>query len=323
MPISRTNIDNLIFSLKQTPVAFLIDQEQEILMVDEGYLVDFQHISWAQIKFDIEPIQIKELFQTYSNEQIINRLTNDFNIDFYFTDAKASLTDLIKKFTLEKIGELDVKIRKDLIVKYYSQDEDEFVEEINDEGNVFQNIRPKVIVLTPDKYANIPFRTLEKISAYFSYQEKLIKRMLVNITNECKSFKTNPYGTKYQYKYFMFDYAKIGNGDNPEEYINSFIWELIEKKYIPQASQKLLFDYFHNIPSPTKVRWLGFKQDLSYIITQLIKKGYIVDPKRHRPYSIAYVFTDKNGLEFSHIDFDGVQLPTNTAPLDTIIGILG
>jgi len=319
MPISKTNIDNLIYSLKQIPVAFLIDQEQETIMIDVKYSVDFQHISWAQIKFDLELYHIKVLYQNYLKELSVNRLINDFNIDYYFSDAKAHLKDLIKKFTSQKIGELDVKFRTDLIVKYYSQDEDEFFEEINDEGYVLQNIRPKVIVLTPDKYSDIPAQTLEKISKYFTFQEKLIKDLLIKIHTYC----TRKYKKKYLYKYFMFNYSKIGKGENAKDYIIDFIRELIDKGYIAKESQKIMFDYFHNIPSTKKVRWLGFKQDLSYLINQLIEKEFIKDPKKHRPDSIAYVFTDKNGKEFSNKNFDGVHLPTDPTSLDMLIDILG
>jgi hypothetical protein len=319
MPITRTNIDNLIFTLNEIPSAFLVDQEHDPSMVKMGNQVNNINKHWVDFKFDIELYKIKELYQLHAKELVSNMLKNNFNIDYYFDEAKTSLKNLIKKFTTEKIGRAEVKIRTDFIVKYFSQDEDVFVEEINDEGYVFQSIRPKIIVLTPDKYSDIPAQSLEKISKYFTFQEKLIKDLLVKINTCC----TREYKMNYQYKYFMFDYSKIGKGDRAEEYIIAFVEELIDKKYIAKESKKLIIDYFHNRPSNTKVRWLRSIRDLSYLITQLIEKEYIINPKRHRPYSIAYIFKNKNGKEFSIKTFDGVHDPKDPASIDMIIGILG
>jgi len=326
MPVSDIKLNKLISNLNEAPIAYLYDQEEEALVDLSGIVTEFEAIHWAQIKFINQNNTLVNLRNEFEIEFTNNRLIEGFRLEFVCQKTTFNLLGIKSRFTHRIFRKLNIKIRTDFIVKYFSPDEDEIVEV--EYGH--QECRPKILVLEVGQYDTIPDQILENISEHFTYQEEFINDLLAYLAIYYKPNNKRKYNRAYRFKYFMFDRDKIGKMRSTDDCIESFFNALIDGGFVTGSNSIFLLSLyfsnnnFSNNDSNLKVRWNAGGANLFYLIRELSSKGFIKDARKSIVNIIPLIFVNENGLDFTDNELNS-STPSKkiTSELDRIIRLLG
>lgn len=320
MPVSDTKLNNLISNLNEAPIAHLDDQQEETFFDINGIVTEFEAMQWAQIKFSKPNNVLENLRNEFEIEFTNNRLTDGFRLEFVCQKTINALLEIKSRFTDRILHTLNIKLRTDFIVKYFSPDEDEIVE-VEPEHQVY---RPKILVLGVDQYDTIPDRILQEISDHFTYQEGFINDLLAYIAIYYKPKTKRKYNQDYPFKYFMFDRSKVGKRRSFQDCIESFFNKLYESGYVSGSMYlSLLTHFFSNDGSDLRVKWNASGATLFYLIKKLSSEGYIKDARKSIVNIIPLIFVKADGSDFTDKELHS-STPSKkiTLDLDKIIRLL-
>lgn len=313
----------LISYLEESSIAYLSDQEQEIYIDSHGHVDYCDFKEWGYITFKNKFDTLDALRQDFYDEITNNQHSLNFNENYYFNEAITEFNELLKKFTSINIGNLEVKIRTDLCVKYLNYFETDFSEDENEIGVG----SPIEIVLAKDQYEKISILLLKQISAYFKFQEKYIKNVLNHLHKFYQPKCKRGYNEDYPFEYFMFNTSKIGKRRSKKDCINSFFAALIEVGYIggPESLNHLTL-YFNDKhpPSYSKVVWMAKGRLLYDIIKELNSRKYIFEAEGSISNIIIKIFVKEDGTDFTPAElYSRHSSKKMTQEINNIIQLLG
>ena len=295
----------LISDLTKIPFVNIFDQNENFAENPKtGIIETTPYKQMASVFFNATNYKnkLKQKFNDFKDEVNSNRLISAINLYQYISEIKTEFSVLkgnYSKFlihTREFIWRMDARI-------FYNADYPE-------------DITVKNIEI-------FPLKTVIIISRYFVFQQDVINDSLLYLESLLPKKQTGNYGTTYQYNYFQFESLDhIGDDDEIQEKKLEFCKDLANQGLIEPSDFKALLDYFHNLPSKSKIKWKGTREELNYLINGMVDNHIIVNTKRMRPHIIAKVFCDKHGNEITFNMFDGLQKPTKTNKIDNVLSIL-
>lgn len=319
MYISNTSANELLTQLERANIIHLADNEGGYILTGESETLRIESEQYARISFEIPSSTFFDLYDNFKKEYTHNKHIIGFNPEFYCNATIKECLRIKQLFEDIVINGIEICTRKDVICKHYKIGEVE--EGFDSDGNPFSF--PKAMILSTIPYKDLKKCVIDKISSYFSYQKRTIDIIIKYLRNKLKqSHITRSYGTSYRYKYFKINESVWGEMEDQYKNIIDFFDELERKGYVATGSKKSLMDFFNDKPSASKVIWMKSKQELSYLISRLIKQQIIADPKRKKSELISKIFIQKDGTEFLPEHFHDLHDPKNTSELDILVGIL-